>query len=97
MTIIGTFTKQEDGFQGSLTTLTLKTKVAIRPIEAKAGEKSPDYRLFAGGSEIGAAWAVTGKSGTPYLSVRIDDPSFPAPINARLVTGEKAHSLIWNR
>lgn len=97
MTIIGTFTKQEDGFQGTLTTLTIKAKVAIRPTETKAGDKSPDYRLFAGGTEIGAAWAVTGKSGAPYLSARIDDPSFPAPINARLVAVDKGYSLIWNR
>ncbi len=98
MTTIGTFSKQEDGsYQGALATLTLKAKVAIRPVETKAGDKSPDYRLFANGADIGAAWAVTGKNGSPYLSVRIDDPSFAAPVNARLVAGDKGLSLIWSR
>ena len=34
----------------------------------------------------------------PYVSVTLDDPSFPATIYARLVEGEDgAHNLIWSR
>ena len=83
------------------TLLTFTASVAIDPVHDKRGEKSPDYRvhcLSSGPGEIGAAWKRQGDNGE-YLSVRIDDPSFPAPINCRLVkTGtEKNYSLIWER
>ncbi len=48
-------------------------------------------------AEIGAAWKATSKAGNPYISVKLDDPSFPAPIFCRLVESEKGHSLIWTR
>ncbi|MNE94905.1 hypothetical protein D3C80_1929240 [compost metagenome] len=32
-----------------------------------------------------------------YLSVKLDDPSFPAPIYASLVEVDGGHSLIWSR
>jgi uncharacterized protein (DUF736 family) len=34
-----------------------------------------------------------------YLSVKLDDPSFPAPIYASLVEAEdgESHNLIWSR
>ena len=96
MAIIGTFTKQDNGFQGSLSTLTVKAKVNIAPVE-KTSEKAPDYRVFAGNAEIGAAWSATSKEGNPYLSVKLDDPSFPTAILCRLSETDKGHSLIWTR
>ena len=97
MAIIGTFTKQDGGgFSGSLATLTVKAKISITPIE-KSGEKAPDFRVYAGTAEIGAAWSTTSKEGKPYLSVKLDDPSFPAPILSRLVETENGHVLVWNR
>jgi uncharacterized protein (DUF736 family) len=97
MAIIGTFTKQDNGaFAGSLATLTVKAKVSIAPVE-KSGEKAPDFRVYAGNAEIGAAWSQTSKEGKAYLSVKLDDPSFPAPILSRLVETEKGHSLVWTR
>ena len=96
MAIIGTFTKQDSGFQGVLATLTVKTKVNIAPVE-KTSEKAPDYRVFAGNAEIGAAWSAESKEGNKYLSVKLDDPSFPAPILARLVESDKKTILVWTR
>lgn len=96
MAIIGNFTKQDQGFQGSLATLTVKAKVTITPVE-KTGEKAPDFRVYAGNAEIGAAWSATSKEGNAYLSVKLDDPSFPAPILCRLVGSDKGHSLVWTR
>jgi uncharacterized protein (DUF736 family) len=96
MAIIGTFTKQDNGYQGSLATLTVKAKLNITPVE-KTVEKSPDYRVYVGSAEIGAAWSATSKEGKAYLSVKLDDPSFPAPILCRLVETEKGHSLVWTR
>jgi uncharacterized protein (DUF736 family) len=96
MAIIGTFTKQNDTYQGTIATLTLKTKVSFRAVE-KTGDKSPDFRLFAGNVEIGAAWSTTSKENRPYLSVKLDDPSFHAPILARLVEIDNGFSLVWKR
>ncbi len=49
--------------------------------------------------EFGAAWKKTSGEGRNYLSVKLDDPSFPAPIYATLVEGEDegSFSLIWSR
>jgi len=49
--------------------------------------------------EFGAAWKKTSNEGRDYLSVKLDDPSFPAPIYATLieVEGEEGLSLIWSR
>ena len=98
MATIGTFTKQDGSFAGSLTTLTVKAKVTISPVE-KTGEKAPDFRVYAGKAEIGAAWSATSKEGNkPYLSVKLDDPSFASPILSRLVeTADKGHALVWTR
>jgi uncharacterized protein (DUF736 family) len=79
-------------------TLTLNVKARIAPVE-KANEKAPDFRIFAGRTEFGAAWKKTSGEGREYLSVKLDDPSFPTPIYASLVEveGEDGLSLIWSR
>jgi uncharacterized protein (DUF736 family) len=96
MAIIGTFTKADNGFQGTIATLTLKAKLTLAAID-KTGEKAPDFRVYAGAVEIGAAWSGISKDNKPYLSVKLDDPSFPAPILARLIQNDKGHALVWNR
>ena len=50
--------------------------------------------------ELGAAWQKTAKdTERDYLSVKLDDPSFPAPIYATLieVEGQEGLQLIWSR
>lgn len=98
MSTIGSFTAQNNGFTGTVRTLTLNVKVKIVPSD-KASENAPDFRIVASaGLEIGAAWKKLSKAERPYLSVTLDDPSFPATIYARLVEGEEgAHNLIWSR
>lgn len=98
MANIGIFTAQNNGFAGTVRTLTLNVKVKITPSD-KESENAPDYRIVAGtGFEIGAAWKKVSKADRPYLSVTLDDPSFPATIYARLVEGDDgAHNLIWSR
>jgi uncharacterized protein (DUF736 family) len=98
MAIIGTFTKQENGgFEGNIVLLTVSRNVVFVPL-AKKGEKAPDYRITFGYCDIGAAWKRQGDNGE-YLSVRLDDPTFPAPVNCRLAkTGaDHGYSLIWER
>jgi uncharacterized protein (DUF736 family) len=99
MATIGTFTKSDNGdFTGAVKTLTLNVKTKIARSE-KENDKAPDYRIFAGQTEFGAAWKKTSGAGREYLSVKLDDPSFPAPIFASLVAveGGDGYALIWSR
>lgn len=98
MANIGTFTAQQDSYTGTVRTLTLNVKVKFVP-STRENENSPDYRIVAGnGLDIGAAWKKISRAERPYLSVTLDDPSFPATIYARLVEGDDgAHNLIWTR
>ena len=100
MAIIGTFTAADNGYGGSVKTLTLNFRAKFVPTE-KDNDKAPDFRIFASSTvEFGAAWKKTARdSDREYLSVKIDDPSFPAPIYASLVKGEgdDSFNLIWSR
>lgn len=98
MATIGTFTKAQDGsYAGAIKTLTLNVKTAIFKPSEKTNDKAPDFRIFAGQIEFGAAWKKTSRDNNAYLSVKLDDPSFPAPIFASLVEGDDGHNLIWSR
>lgn len=98
MSTIGTFTKSDDGYTGSIRTLTLNTKVKLVPTEEKKAENSPDFRVFAGTLNIGAGWQKMSRADRPYVSVNIDDPSFAAPIHANLIESEDGEiKLIWSR
>lgn len=97
MTTIGTFTRDGDGFVGTIATLAIKAKAAIKP-NAKTVEQAPDYRIYAAGVEIGAAWSRTSEAKKPYLSIKLDDPSFAGSIFCRLVTTDEGnHLLVWSR
>jgi uncharacterized protein (DUF736 family) len=99
MAQIGTFTRDENGvYNGTIRTLSLNVKAAIRPCD-RDNEKAPDHRVTASGVEFGAAWTKEAReTGAAYLSLKLDDPSFAAPIYATLVQGEKGeHKLIWSR
>jgi uncharacterized protein (DUF736 family) len=98
MATIGTFHQQDDGsITGAIKTLTLNVKAAqLRPSD-KDNDKAPDYRIFSGQTEFGAAWKKTSRENRHYLSVKLDDPSFSGPIYASLVDAEDGYSLIWSR
>ena len=98
MAIIGTFTRTQDGYAGRLKTLTLDTELALRP-SPKEHDKSPDFRIFGPGGELGAAWRRVSAADREYLSCKIDDPILPAPIYGSLLLGDDGESyiLIWTR
>jgi len=98
MANIGNFTRDGDSFTGAINTLALRAKASFRPI-AKTNAQAPDYVVYASGALIGAAWKKTSKDEQrAYLSVKLDDPSFPAAIHCRLVEGQDgAHQLQWSR
>ncbi len=99
MATIGTFSRTDNGFAGSVKTLTLNVKaVKFLPAEGENQNGGPDFRIFAGATEFGAAWKKQSVQGNPYLSVKLDDPSFVAPIYASLVeTDTEDLALIWSR
>jgi uncharacterized protein (DUF736 family) len=98
MAQIGSFTRGEDGtLTGTIRTLSLNVKARFVPTEPSSNEKAPALRLFAGPIEIGAAWKRTSKDNSVYHSVKLDDPSFPAPIFASLVEVESGYALVWSR
>lgn len=101
MATIGTFTKQADGsYSGSIMTLSVQAKaVKIVFEESRASENAPSHRVMVGRAEIGAGWTKTSNEGREYLGLKIDDPSFTAPIYANLFEDQdgKSHSLIWSR
>ncbi len=100
MASIGSFKKVGNEFQGQIVTLSVQTKnVRIAPEPNRGAENAPSHRVFVGRAEIGAAWSRKSNEGRDYLSVKLDDPSFNAPIYANLFDAEdgQGYSLIWSR
>ena len=98
MAKIGTFKKVSGEFRGQITTLAVQAKsVRIAPEKDPSGN-APSHRVFIGDVEVGAAWEKQTQDKRPYLSVKLDDPSFTAPIFAQLFAGEgDEHDLVWSR
>lgn len=98
MADIGTFTQTQDGgYTGAIATLFLNVKSAQFRVNASENPAAPDFRIFAGHAELGAAWKHS-KDGRDYLSVKLDDPSLKSEINAILVQGDDdGFKLVWNR
>ena len=100
MATIGTFKKTGDEFTGEIVTLSVQAKkVRIVPEPNRTNENAPTHRVFVGRAEIGAAWEKKSNEGRDYVSLKLDDPSFTAPIYANLFEDEggETHSLIWSR
>ncbi len=100
MATIGSFKKTGNDYTGSITTLSLQAKnVRITPEETRSNDNAPSHRVFVGKVEIGAAWAKRSNEGRDYLGLKLDDPSFTAPIFANLFDDEggDTYSLIWSR
>lgn len=99
MATIGSFTPGKDGYTGTIRTLTVNVKAKIVANDAKKSEGAPDFRVYAGRAELGAAWKAKTSHDEPrdYLSILLDDPSFPEPIRAALFEEDGVAFLVWNR
>jgi len=100
MANIGSFKKSGTEFQGEIVTLSVQTKgVRIVPEATRSTDNAPSHRIYVGRAEIGAAWSKRSSEGRDYLSVKLDDPSFNAPIFANLFEDEggEGYTLIWSR
>lgn len=96
MAIIGHFRRENDGFSGRLSTLTLKADVRLAPTSG-ASAKGPAYRVLVENNEVGAAWRAGDASGA-VLNLKLDDPAWPEPVSARLMAAEGGVlPLIWIR
>ena len=98
MSKIGTFREVSGEYRGAIVTLSVQASdVRIVPEQSSSGN-APSHRVFVGDAEVGAAWRKTSQDKRSYLSVKLDDPSFTAPIFAQLFAGEDgAHDLVWSR
>jgi len=93
--IIGKFTANKaNGCAGNLSTLRHRAKLTFTP-----AEKGADYKVTLDGIEVAAAWKKTGReSGKAYLSVKLDSPFLPAPVNCALMAqDDDSRFLVWNR
>ena len=100
MANIGSFKKVGKEFQGDIVTLSVQAKgVRIVAEDNRSNENAPSHRVFVGRAEIGAAWSKRSEEGRDYLSLKLDDPSFTAPIYANLFDDQdgEGYTLIWSR
>ena len=81
-----------------------RAHLVVRDLDTMAGfyERALGMKLLEtsdSGVELGAGWSRTAReTGAEYLSLKLDDPSFTAPVYASLVQGDKGeHKLIWSR
>ena len=100
MATIGTFEHIGDGeYLGDIFTLSLRANNVRIVSVSRTNENAPSHRIYIDKVELGAGWSKRSNEGRDYLSVKLDDPSFSAPIFANLVHDEGAGtcSLIWSR
>jgi uncharacterized protein (DUF736 family) len=94
--IIGKFHTADDGaITGELDALLL----GRANLTLEHSQQGPNYVviLTETASEVGAAWNRSAK-GKSYISVRLDSPFLPAPVNAALFPTRDGHyNLVWNR
>ncbi|WP_081916684.1 DUF736 family protein [Caulobacter sp. UNC358MFTsu5.1] len=96
MTTIGLFRRDGDGFVGRLATLQIDATVRLTRVE-KVSARAPEFRAFVGESECGAGWKPNDPASGAVLNLRLDDPTWAEPIDARLMAREEPLSLIWIR
>jgi uncharacterized protein (DUF736 family) len=101
MATIGTFKTSGQGYAGSITTLSLQAKnVRILPDLNRTNDNAPTHRISVGQVEIGAGWTKQSNEGREYMAIKLDDPSFAAPIYANLFDNgddSDSFSLVWSR
>lgn len=98
--LIGTFEKDGDGYYGKIRTAFLDLPVSIKPSKSNGNDKAPNFQVYSktkSGVNIGAAWNKQSAAQNDYLSLKMDCPSLPAPINANLIEKDGKYILLWDR
>ena len=103
MPAIGYVSRNGHGFKGKLKTVSIRADIEIVPNSGKSHDTQPDYRVEAGGVEIGAGWVRRGEtSGKDYVSLSLAAPEFgPRRLYANLGRAanqddDDAFAIIWN-
>jgi uncharacterized protein (DUF736 family) len=103
MPAIGYVTRDGNGYKGELKTLSIRADIAIVPNSRKSNDVQPDYRVTAGGVEVGAGWLRRGEvSGKDYVSLSLAAPEFgPRRLYANLGRAagqddDDTFAIIWN-
>lgn len=80
-------------------TLNINVSLAFLSNQNRPSPEAPAYRVFAGRSNLGAAWEKTSdNTRRTYYSVPLDDLTFAAPFFANLVEqNQGGFALIWSR
>jgi len=101
--MIGTFKKDRDGYAGRIFMPGWRSlSVNINPVKTPPAG-GPDFVVTAledrrSAIEFGVAWKKTSAKGKAYLSVKLDSPTLPQPINGALLEQLNAtFTLVWNR
>lgn len=98
MLTIGAFTKSDDDFVGGIAMPGFREKAVILPNLNGRTKRSPDYRVYANGVQIGDAQNAMSHAGDTYLSVAFNDPTSGRKIFCHLIDeGFGQHRLVWNR
>jgi uncharacterized protein (DUF736 family) len=94
--IIGTFRyiAEDDVYVGRIGTPAGRMSVTFNPQKSGA-----DYRIAIhdADAELGAAWKRTSCERKPYLSVKLDSPFLPQPVNCALIERADDYVLVWSR
>lgn len=98
MAKIGSFKKISGELKGQIVTLSVHAKSVRIVADENASGNAPTHRVYVGDAEVGAGWSKRTNDDRPYLSVKLDDPSFTAPIFAQLFEGDGGEfDLVWTR
>jgi uncharacterized protein (DUF736 family) len=100
MPVIGTFSPIDNGYAGTISTLSLKVELLILVNPRKDVRNAPDFLLMAGPTEVGAAWRRTSQGARKILlRVKLDDPTLPEPIWGALLEpdADGIARLLWQR
>lgn len=108
MSKIGNVTFHNSDFaEGIIRTRTMKLNIRLYLNKDKQSDNHPDYEvkeLLSDGDEpnIGSGWINTVKNGqskgNKFISLSLDDPSFPMPLDVTLfATSDTEYDVVWNR
>lgn len=98
MAKIGSFKREAGEFVGQIVTLSVQATSARIVADEQASGNAPTHRIYVGDAEVGAGWTKRTSEDRPYLSLKLDDPSFVAPIFAQLFEGSDGEfDLVWTR
>lgn len=102
MPAIGHVSRNQNGYKGQLKTLSISAEISIVSAR-KTSDNQPDYRVVAGGVEIGAGWVRRSESsGNDYVSLSLAAPEFgPRRLYANLgraagQDNDDVFAIIWN-